>query len=119
MAVAKKKRVYKISVKENPKKIPEDPPEGNLDNFFRWLNEKYGIGLPRLNDCPAGSVAWDLLNKKIVYEKAPKHIMYLARIAGKITVFENVILSGIMVQIEKKLVKQPKNRRPIIQLYGQ
>ena len=94
MAVLKKKRVAKKSVKEVPKDIYEDPPEGNLDNFFKWLNKKYGTDLPRLSVCPAKSVARDLLNKMIVYEKAPvgiMYIMYKARIDGEITVFENIL----------------------------
>lgn len=103
MAVAKKKPVYRGKAKAAPHEIAENPPEGNLDNFFGWLNEKYGIQLPRLNDCPDGSAARKLLSRKILYEKTPRHMMYLARIVGGITVFDKVILSGIMVQIEKKV----------------
>lgn len=119
MAVLKKKRVAKKSVKEVPKDIYEDPPEGNLDNFFKWLNKKYGTELPRLSVCPAKFVARDLLNKMIVYEKAPVGIMYKARIYGEITVFENILLSGFVVQFEQNIDSQPKNyQSPIIQLYG-
>jgi len=119
MAVLKKKRVAKKSVKEVPKGISEDPPEGNLDNFFEWLNKKYGSELPRLSECPAKSVARDLLNKMIAYEKAPVGVIYKARIDGEITVFEKILLSGFVVKFEQKLDPQPKDyQTPIIQLYG-
>jgi hypothetical protein len=108
MTVSKKKRITNSGSKDALQLASEDPPEGTLDDFFGWLNEKYGIKLPRLSECPAESVARDLLSKVIKYEEAPGHIMYQARIAGEITVFEHVLLSGFKVQIEKSLINYPK-----------
>lgn len=111
---ATKKRAIKSSAKVAPQQDSEKPPAGILDDFFGWLNQRYNISLPRLSDCPQQSVARSLLCKKIAYQKTSKDILYRASLEGEISVFENILLSGFVVQIQQKLNIQPKNHQPPI-----
>jgi hypothetical protein len=74
-----------------------------LDEFFKYLNQKYQMGLPTLDCSSLSNEIREMLEKDISFiNPPPPELLYKAIIHGDITVFKKMVLSDFNVEIVKK-----------------
>ena len=119
MAAAKKRRASKIPGNVVPLKLPPAPPAESLSRFFEWLDERYGLDLPSLKSCPPGTVLRDLLSQEITFESPPPGIKYQARIKGRVTVIDTLVLRNLVFHFrETRRVDTQHGVSSVTRLHG-